>query len=98
VERAARWKSAATRPGSGGAGEKTKLIAGAHLIERREGDGQLGTHEPKGKTYFRKYATNARASWAGKNGFGPREGPAGPKADWAGKVSRAESEEEEFLN
>jgi hypothetical protein len=26
------------------------------------------------------------------------EGPAGPKAEWASKVSRAESEEEEFLN
>jgi hypothetical protein len=30
-------------------------------------------------------------------GEGPA-GPAGPKAEWAGKVSRAESEEEEFLN
>jgi hypothetical protein len=94
----ARWKSSATQPGSGGVGEKTKLTAGAHLIERREGGGQLGRHEPKWKTYFRKYATDARASWASKNGFGPRAGPAGPKADWACMVSRAESEEEEFLN
>jgi hypothetical protein len=59
---AARWKSAATRLGSGDAGEKTKLTAGAHLTERREGGGQLGRREPKGKTYFRKYTTDARAS------------------------------------
>jgi hypothetical protein len=30
-------------------------------------------------------------------GEGPA-GPTGPKAEWAGKVSRAESEEEGFLN
>jgi hypothetical protein len=84
---------AVTRLGSGGVGEKTKLIAGAYLTERQEGGGQLERHEPKGKTYFRKYATDARASWAGKDGFSPREergqlgqrlsGPvrlAGPKA------------------
>jgi hypothetical protein len=59
--------------GSGGAGEKTKLTAGAHLTERREGGSQLGRREPKGKSYFRKYATEARASWAGKDGFSPRE-------------------------
>jgi hypothetical protein len=67
------WKSAATWPGSGSAGEKTKLTAGAYLTERREGGGQLERHEPKGKMYFRKYATDARASWAGKDGFSPRE-------------------------
>jgi hypothetical protein len=62
-----------TRTGSGGAGEKTKLTARTHLTERREGGSQLRRHEPKGKTYFRKYATNARASWAGKDGFGSQE-------------------------
>jgi hypothetical protein len=55
----------------GGGGEKTKLTAGAHLTERREGGGQLRRREPKGKMYFRKYATDARASWAGKDGFSP---------------------------
>jgi hypothetical protein len=53
--------------------EKTKLTAGAHLRERREGGGQLGRREPKGKTYFHKYATDAWASWASKDGFRPRE-------------------------
>jgi hypothetical protein len=76
VERAARgvasrWKLAVTWLWLGGAREKTKLIVGAHLTERREGSGQLGRREPKGKTYFRKYATDAWASWADKDGFGP---------------------------
>jgi hypothetical protein len=62
-----------TRPGSGGTGEKMKPTAGAHLTERREGGGQLGWREPKGKMYFRKYATDARASGADKDGFGQRE-------------------------
>jgi hypothetical protein len=54
-------------------GENMKLTARAHLTEKREGGGQLRRHEPKGKMYFRKYATDARASWADKDGFGPRE-------------------------
>jgi hypothetical protein len=54
-------------------GTKTNLIARAHLTERREGGGQLGRRKPKGKTYFRKYAIDTRASWAGKVEFGPRE-------------------------
>jgi hypothetical protein len=66
----ARWH---LRCGVGGAGEKMKLTAEAHLTERREGGGQLGRREPKGKMYFRKYATDAWASWAGKDGFGPQE-------------------------
>jgi hypothetical protein len=52
---------------------KTKLTARAHLIERREGNGQLGRCELEGKTYFHKYAINTRASWAGKVEFSPRE-------------------------
>jgi hypothetical protein len=67
---AARWKSVATRPGSGGAGEKSKPTGRAHLTERREGGGQLGRRKPKGKTYFRKYAIDAQDSWAGEDGFG----------------------------
>jgi hypothetical protein len=43
-------------------GSKMKLTARAHLTERREGGGQLGRCEPKGKTYFRKYAIDTRAS------------------------------------
>jgi hypothetical protein len=54
-------------------GRKMKLIARAHLTEGREGGGQLGRREPKGKMYFRKYAINTRASWASKVEFGPRE-------------------------
>jgi hypothetical protein len=52
-------------------GRKTKLTAQAHLTERREGGGQLGRREPKGKTYFHKYTIDTRASWAGKVEFGP---------------------------
>jgi hypothetical protein len=84
---------AATRPRSGGAGEKTKLTAGAHLTERREGGSQLGRRGPKGKTYFRKYATDARASWASKDGFGPQEerGQRGRLGQWpSGPVRLAE--------
>jgi hypothetical protein len=51
-------------------GRKTKLIDRAHLIERRERSDQLGRREPKGKTYFREDATDARARWDGKGGFG----------------------------
>jgi hypothetical protein len=55
--------------------------------------------------YFCKYANDVRESSAlGRQswlwpvgGEGP-VGLAGPKADWAGKGSRAESEEERFLN
>jgi hypothetical protein len=49
------------------------VTAQAHLTERREGGGQLGRREPKGKTYFRKYAIDTWASWAGKVEFGPCE-------------------------
>jgi hypothetical protein len=54
-------------------GRKTNLTARAHLTERQEGGGQLERCEPKGKMYFRKYAIDTRASWAGKVEFGPRE-------------------------
>jgi hypothetical protein len=55
----------------GQCGRNTKLTARAHLTERREGGGQLGRREPKGKTYFRKYVIDTRASWASKVEFGP---------------------------
>jgi hypothetical protein len=83
-------------------GRKTKLTARAHLIERREGGGQLGRREPKGKTYFHKYAIDTRASWAARlNLAHERRGASG--AGWANggvgrMVARAESEEKEFLN
>jgi hypothetical protein len=69
---AARWNLVATRPGSAGAEWKTELTVGARLTERRERSNQLGMREPKGKTYFRKDATDARARWAGEDGFGLR--------------------------
>jgi hypothetical protein len=73
------WNSVATRPGSAGVGWKTELTAGARLTKRRERSDQLGRREPKGKTYFREDVTDARARWAGEDGFGLRvgEGPAG---------------------
>jgi hypothetical protein len=69
------------------------------LTERREGGGQLGRREPKGKTYFRKYAIDTRAGWAGKVEFGLREEsgqrgwlgqrPSGPQG-WPGRKWRKE--------
>jgi hypothetical protein len=50
----------------------TELTAGAHLIERRGRGSPLGRHEPKRKTYSREDATDARARWAGRGGFGLR--------------------------
>jgi hypothetical protein len=81
-----------------------KLTARAHLTERREGGGQLGRRESKGKTYFDKYAIDTRAERLGPAcGLRPagEERPAG--AGWARgrvghKVGRAESKEKEFLN
>jgi hypothetical protein len=85
-------------------GRKTKLTARAHLAGRREGGGQLGRRESKGKTYFRKYAIDTRAERLGPAyGLQPagEERPAG--AGWArGRVDRkvgwAKSKEKEFLN
>jgi hypothetical protein len=55
--------------------------------------------------YFCKYANVAhgpsglgRQSWLRPAGGEGLAGPAGPKAEWAGKGSRVESEEERFLN
>jgi hypothetical protein len=81
-----------------------ELTAGARLTERRGRGGKLGRREPKGKTYFRKYAIDMRAKR-----FGPACGlwPAGEGrpvgAGWAKgrvghKVGRAKSKEKEFLN
>jgi hypothetical protein len=72
ASRAARWNLVATRSGSAAAGWKTELTAGARLIERRERSDQLRRREPKGKTYFRKDASDARARWASEDGFGMR--------------------------
>jgi hypothetical protein len=71
--RAARggWRRREEVAMAGRRGRKTNLTAQAHLIERREGGSQLGRHEPKGKMYFRKYAIDTRASWAGKVEFSP---------------------------
>jgi hypothetical protein len=71
-------------------GRKTILTVRAHWTERREGGGQLGRREPKGKTYFCKYAIDTRASWADKVEFSPRE----ERGQWG----RAESKEKVFLN
>jgi hypothetical protein len=64
-----------------------------------------GRRESKKKTYFCKYANGARGpsglgrqSWLRPVGGEGPTGPAGWKAEWAGKGSRAESEEERFLN
>jgi hypothetical protein len=83
-------------------GRKTKVIARAHLTERREGGDQLRRRKPQGKMYFCEDAIDAWARWAGQGGFGLR-GQRGQWAGWAkGRVGRkvgwADSKEKEFLN
>jgi hypothetical protein len=63
------WEKAAT---VGRSRRKMKLTARLYLVERRGRGGQLGRREPKGKTYSREDATDARARWAGRGGFGLR--------------------------
>jgi hypothetical protein len=95
-------EAVAARASSGGWRWRMELAAGARLIERRRRGGQLRRREPKGKTYSREDATDARVRWAGRGGFG-LPGQLGQRAGWAKgrvgrKVGRAESKEKEFLN
>jgi hypothetical protein len=74
-----------------------ELTAGARLSERRGRGGPLGRREPKEKMYSREDATDMRARWAGRGGFGLR-GQQGQRAGWAKgrvgrKVGRAEVKE-----
>jgi hypothetical protein len=80
----------------------TELIVGARLSEKRGRGSRRGRREPKGKTYSRGDATDARARWAGRGSFSLR-GQRGQLAGWAKgrvgrKVCRAENKEKEFLN
>jgi hypothetical protein len=80
----------------------TELTAEVHLTKRRGRGGQLERCEPKGKTYSREDAIDARARWAGQGDFS-LQGQRGQRAGWAKgrvgrKVTRAESKEKEFLN
>jgi hypothetical protein len=70
----------AARASSGGWGWGIELTAGARLTERRGRGGQLGRREPKGKTYSREDAIDARARLAGLGGFGLW----GQRGQWAG--------------
>jgi hypothetical protein len=45
-------ESVAAQASSGGWRWGMKLTSRARLTERRDRGGRLGTHEPKGKTYF----------------------------------------------
>jgi hypothetical protein len=64
---------------------------GVHLIEGEVREcNQLGRREPKRKTHFYGDTIDTWARWAGEEGRPARL--AGPKAMWAGKASRAESE------
>jgi hypothetical protein len=78
-----------------------ELIAWASLTERRGRSGQLRRREPKGKTYSRRDATDARARWAGEGGFGLRgqrgqREPAGPKAEWAARSAGLKAKKRNF--
>jgi hypothetical protein len=57
---------------SGGWRWGMELTAGARLSERQGRGGPLRRREPKGKTYSREDATDVRARWAGRGGFGLR--------------------------
>jgi hypothetical protein len=97
------WEAVAARASSGSWRWGTELTAGARLTERRGRGSQLGRCEPKGKTYSREDATDARARWAGRGGFGLQEGReasglAGPEAKWAARSAGPKIRKKEFLN
>jgi hypothetical protein len=78
---------------------------GVHASVRGEREGADDGRRESKKTYFCEYANDVRGpsglgrhSWFRPMGGEGPAGPAGPKAEWAGKGSRAESEEERFLN
>jgi hypothetical protein len=82
-------------------GRKMNLTARANLIERREGGGHLRRREPKGKTYFQKYAIDTRAGCAGKVEFGQREerrqrGRLGQTAEWAARSAEPKARKKNF--
>jgi hypothetical protein len=86
--------------GEDGTDKRAPCVSGVS----REG-AENGRRESKEKAYFCNYASGAcgPSGLGWPVGFGPQEkrgqrGPAGPKAKWAGKGGRAESEEESFLN
>jgi hypothetical protein len=60
----------AAQASSGGGTWGTELTARARLTESRGKGGQLRRRKPKGKTYSREDATDARARWAGRGSFG----------------------------
>jgi hypothetical protein len=73
-------------------------------VDREKASRTEGVNQMR-KRIFYKYANDAcglsglgRQSWLQPAGGEGPAGPAGPKAEWAGKGSRAESEEERFLN
>jgi hypothetical protein len=74
---------------SGGWRWGTELTPGARLSERRGIGGRCGRREPKGKTYSREDATDARARWAGRAvsacGGNEANGLVGRKAGWAAR-------------
>jgi hypothetical protein len=65
-------ESVAARASSGGWMWGTELTAGARLSEKRGRGGRRGRREPKGKTYSREDATDARARLADRGSFGLR--------------------------
>jgi hypothetical protein len=67
-----RREAVAAQVSSGGWRWGMELTAGARLTERRGRGGQLGRREPKGKMYSHEDATDVRARWASRGGFGLR--------------------------
>jgi hypothetical protein len=95
-----RWKKAAGVGRHGG--EDTADKRGPLDRETRERRPAREDANQKGKRISREDVTDARAGWAGRDGFGLR----GRRGRWAGwargragrKVGRAESKEKEFPN
>jgi hypothetical protein len=52
-------------------GEEDKTDSPGPLDREMRGRRPTRRREPKGKTYFRKYAIDTWASWGGKVEFGP---------------------------
>jgi hypothetical protein len=81
--------------------EKTGLISGplVSVVCREKAPRTEGVNQRRKHTSAITPTMHVgRAAWAGLREKRGQRGPAGPKAEWAGKGGRVESEEERFLN
>jgi hypothetical protein len=88
----------ATEESSNGrpAREEDETDSSAPLGRETRGRRPAQKREPKGKTYSREDATDARARWAGHGS--ESSGLAGPEAEWAARSAGRKIWKKEFLN